>query len=240
MKSKLLITCILCTVAFTVNAQTEKGKNFIHGSVGYLSTKNGINSTNNGSLSNYGDTLNTLNIMPRFGHFFSKNLAIGLGIGFANSKSAYGNTIINGSTVIYSLQNSKQHSFNVGPFIRYYIDIADKFKFFGQLNTAIGFGKTDQKNSYSVYNLASSTTSTIITNTNYSYKMTKYSASINPGFVFFPSKRWAAEFSFPLLDYNKIKPKAEDGVLANSAISTSQNFSFFTSFTPNVGFNFHF
>jgi hypothetical protein len=72
-----------------------------------------------------------------------------------------------------------------------------------------------------------------------SYKFTAYNASINPGFAFFPSKRWAIEFSFPLLDYSKQKPK--DIEPASISIYTVENFSLATdSFNPSIGFNFHF
>ena len=234
MKTKFVILAALCAVAFSANAQTEKGKSLISGSFGYSSGKT-ENTTTLISTSSFGsEKTSSFQIMPRFGYFVSKNLAVGLGIGFAKEKtttSNYNNMYYPGTYTVF--QESKQQNFNIGPFVRYYIDVVEKFKFFGQLNTQVGFGKVDQTLQYGTF-----TGSSYFINTNESgYKTTIYSAAINPGFAFFPSKRWAIEFSFPLLSYTKIKPKKQ----VNSAYPSLEAFSFATdSFNPSIGFNFHF
>lgn len=236
MKSKLLIMGVLCAVAFTANAQTEKGKNFINGSVGFSSSDKDFGTINgNSALSNYATKTKNFNIMPNFGHFVSNNLAIGLGIGYQNIKTTNISSDFTISSINYSSQISKQNSINFAPFIRYYINVVEKFKFFGQFNPSIGFGKGEYLNSQSY-----SSGSQIINNSSESdYKFTTYGAAINPGFAFFPSKRWAIEFSFPLISYAKIKPKDQG---TNSVVlGTSEDFNFATSsFNPSIGFNFHF
>ena len=43
MKKQLLTMAALCAIAFTSNAQTEKGKNLLSGSVGFSSNKSDYN-----------------------------------------------------------------------------------------------------------------------------------------------------------------------------------------------------
>lgn len=228
MKKQLLTLVAVCAIAMTANAQTEKGDNLLGGSIGFsydkrepLHVGNSTSSSNSKSFS----------IMPRFGHFLGRNFALGLQLGYSgyrfNSESRY--IPSNGSTE-FSNSTTKSNSFNVIPYVRYYVDIVDKFKFFGQGNLGIALGKSEYISTYSVNN-------TIQTQ---KYKDTNYMASINPGFAFFPAKKWAIEFSFPLISYNKFSLK-DDGFNVNSEASSNESFTFgFSSFTPSVGLNFHF
>lgn len=235
MKSKLLITGILCAIAFTANAQTEKGKNLINGSVGFSSTERSFGDNNINSSGNYLEKTKIVSIMPRFGHFISNNLALGLGVGYAYSKSISDRNYSSASSIDLSHQVAKQSSINFSPFVRYYIDIAEKFKFFGQISPSIGFGKGEQSISQSFYN----GTQTINNLSAGDWKFTTYGAEINPGFAFFPSKRWAIEFSFPLIKYAKTKPNNQG--TNTITLGSSEDFSFATSsFNPNIGFSFHF
>jgi len=215
MKKQLLTMAALCAIAFTSNAQTEKGKNLLSGSVGFSSNKSDYN-----GLANSTD-LKSFNIQPQFGHFIARNFVVGLNIGYGQSKSEY---------KYYTNQSSadKNNSFNAGPFARYYVDIVEKFKLFGQFNAAVGFGKTEQLYS----NIADSSP-------NRSYKYTSFSASINPGLAFFPSKRWEIGFYFPLVSYNKQKFK--DQIPANVYPNSYESFNLgFSSFNPNLGVGFLF
>lgn len=215
MKKQLLFMAALCAIAFTSNAQTEQGKNLLSGSVGFSSNKTDYNAVANST------DLKSFNIQPQFGHFFAKNLAVGLNVGYTKSKADYKYTT-NQSSV------DENNSFNAGPFVRYYVDIVEKFKLFGQFNAALAFGKTEQVFS----NLADSSP-------NRSFKYTNYSASINPGFAFFPSKRWEIDFYFQLVSYNKQKFK--DQIPANVYPSSYESFNLgFSSFNPNLGFGFLF
>ncbi|WP_406827321.1 outer membrane beta-barrel protein [Pedobacter sp. KACC 23697] len=228
MKKQLLTLVAICAIAMGANAQTEKGDNLIGGSIGFNNSKQKpLNSTNTFSTGNS----KSFNIAPRFGHFFGKNLALGLQIGYGGNKSESQSTYFLGSGSPQFINSvDKSHSFNVIPYLRYYVDIVHKFKFFGQANVGMAFGK-------STYNLTSS--GNYITETTH-YKTTYYQASINPGFAFFPTKKWAVELSFPLLAYSKQNMK-DDGVNLNSQASSNESFTFgFSSFTPSVGVNLHF
>ncbi|WP_231427582.1 MULTISPECIES: outer membrane beta-barrel protein [Pedobacter] len=232
MKKQLLSLAVLCAVAFTVNAQTEKGKNLIGGSIGYSKSESKPTITYPNNYA-YGDGESTsFNVNPKFGHFFSKNLAIGLGIGYYETKNISDLNFLDGNSLITSTSIQRNKSFNVGPFVRYYVDIVEKFKFFGQGSFDIAFGKSSQSQSGSgSYNYQRS-----------NYKTGAYSASINPGFAFFPAKKWAIEFSFPLLSYNNTSIKDDGGInSSNSQASENNSFRFgLDTFVPSLGFNFHF
>lgn len=225
MKSKLFIMAALCSIGFAASAQTEKGKSFINGSIGLSNNDSDGRSASTGGFGTK-SSAHSIAVMPRYGYFVANNWAVGIGLGYQYNK----NTTTSQSpytTPSVIIQTARQHTFKVNPFVRKYVDVAEKFKFFGELNAAIGFGKTNDEN-ISFPNGGTTKTDN---------KFTTYNASLNPGFAFFPSKRWAIEFSFPLVGYNKFKPKTT----ANGSTSSAESFSFATSsFDPSIGFNFHF
>ena len=228
MKKQLLLTAMAVGLTLSAFSQTEKGDNLIGGSIGFdHSTRKPLNSGNSMTSGNS----KSFNVAPRFGHFFAKNLAVGLQVGYSENRSDSQSIYYQGSGPIQtSNSTTKYNSLNVIPYVRYYVDIADKFKFFGQGNFGMAFGKSKYTSTYSGNN------STQTQN----YKDTQYLASINPGFSFFPSKKWAIEFSFPLISYNKYSLK-DDGYNVNSEASSNESVTFgFSSFSPSIGFNFHF
>jgi hypothetical protein len=218
MKLKLMIMVALGAMSFYAKAQTEKGKKFINGSIGYATSKSQsieISNMQNSKTKSYF-------ILPSFGYFFGKNLAVGAGIGYSKNKSEAASFNFNSGNIYNFTQINEQSSINISPFVRYYIDVAEKFKFFGHLNTAIGFGKSISL--FSGANIPDSSEG----------KHKSYNASLSPGFAFFPSKRWAIEFSLPLVNYYKFVPEGDSN-------STTESFTIATSsFNPAIGFNFHF
>ncbi|GGE45048.1 hypothetical protein EV200_104529 [Pedobacter psychrotolerans] len=116
---------MLCAVAFTSNAQTEKGDNLIGGSISYNRDKQKPENLNN--LTSQEST--NFAITPRFGHFISKNLALGLSVGFTRSKNSSELSVYTGNNTIISNLESKNDNFNLGPFVRYYVNIIDKLNF---------------------------------------------------------------------------------------------------------------
>ncbi|RZM25467.1 MAG: hypothetical protein EOO88_19190, partial [Pedobacter sp.] len=138
MKKLLLSFAVLSTAALSVNAQTEKGNNFIGGSIGYSNT---TNKPGTSSMTNQDTEFTTFDLLPKFGHFFSKNVAVGLGVGYREAKNVYtANTAQAGGFDVATV-TSKNNSFNVSPFVRYYVDVAEKFKFYGQGSLGAAFGK---------------------------------------------------------------------------------------------------
>lgn len=230
MKSKLFFMAALCAIGFSASAQTEKGKSFINGSIGYTSDKASQASAGTPNVAT-DQKSKSFNIMPQFGYFVADNFAIGLGIGYVQNKTTLNGINTVSSYVYYSTQTAKQHIFSIQPFARKYVNVADKFKFFGQLSAGIGFGKGENNSVYY-------SNPTLVATSEDSYKLTSYNASLSPGFAFFPSKKWAIEFSFPLLSYTKTKPKDQS---SGFSMPSSETFSFATdSFNPSIGFNFHF
>jgi len=216
MKKQLLTLIAVCAIAMGATAQTEKGDNLIGGSFSISSSK--MESPNYEKRNSYG-------INPSYAHFFSKNLAIGLIAGANYSKNINNN--FDSYYNITSTRTSKQKSFSVGPVVRYYVDIVDKLKAFGQVSGTIGFLKTDE---------------TYTGNYNYNptpnTKFTQYNASIRPGLAFFPTKKLGIELGFSLLSYNKIDYKGD--APANTWYD-AEAFDFgFNTFNPFLGFNFHF
>lgn len=228
MKPQLFIMAALCAIGPAANAQTEKGKQFINGSIGFTSNKNNQTVSSSPTLSTEQKS-EAFNILPRFGYFVADNLTIGLGAGYSRSKSTINSVNATSSAIVLATQTAKQHVFSIEPFVRKYVDVADKFKFFGEFSFGIGFGKAVSHSAYSA---------PINSNNEDSYKLTSYGGALSPGFAFFPSKKWAIEFSFPLASYSKTKPKEVSNGLS---IPTSETFTFATSsFNPSIGFNFHF
>ncbi|MBB5634287.1 hypothetical protein HDE68_000172 [Pedobacter cryoconitis] len=123
MKKLLLSLIAVSALAFTTQAQTEKGKFMLGGNVEFNSTKN------NGAPK--ADT--KFNIVPSVGYFVSDNFAIGTGIGYGFSKSHEATTLLPNAAL-------KTQEFVVAPFARYYKGINESFKFFGQLSVPMAFG----------------------------------------------------------------------------------------------------
>lgn len=119
MKKLILSIALLSGVAFTTQAQTEKGKFIIGGNVSYNTVKS---DADNAKASH------SFSIVPNVGYFVSDNLAFGTGIGYQSSKASSASL------------TGKQEAFVVAPFGRYYAPVANNFKFFGNLSVPMAFG----------------------------------------------------------------------------------------------------
>lgn len=207
----------LCAFAFTSNAQTEKGKNLIGGSINLSSSKL-FQDIQSQDLKRYG-------LSPSYGHFFFDNLAIGIRGNLNYLKNTVNFDVPNNTNGVITNGTSttiqKQTIYSVGPFVRYYVDITERFKFFGQFDANVGFGKVHQD-------------SNGINNTDDS-KLTFYGTSISPNLAFFPTKKWAIELGFDLFSYSKRVYKQ------TTYKTTVDNFNFgFNTFSPSLGVNYHF
>ena len=205
----------LSAVTFTVHAQTEKGNKILGGSLSFL--------TVNTKLTNANTKQNEFSIGPKFGYFIGRNVAVGLDASYSLSKSSSSYIATTAANGNYDenlvTQSAKNQNTNLGAFVRYYVDITERFKFFGQFNANVGFGKIEQTNAIPTDN-------------------TNYNASISPSIAFFPTQKLAIELGFGLISYqyNKIKYKDRN---ADSYNMNVFNFGF-RSFNPSLGVNFHF
>ena len=116
MKKLILSIAVLSGLAFTTQAQTEKGKVILGGSVGFNTNK--VKGADKADVN--------FNVVPSVGYFLGDNFAVGTGVGYTFDKSVSG--------------GEQTEAFQVAPFGRYYVDLAGSFKFFGQLSVPLAFG----------------------------------------------------------------------------------------------------
>ena len=209
MKSKLFIMAALCAIAFKSNAQTEKGKFLLGGSVNFGTSNN--ENENPAKRTSFG-------LAPRVGYFVSDNWAVGTTLSYTITKAKSAPT----EEIYYSDQTS---SYGISPFVRYYTRIADNFKFYGDFNVSAFRGiqkSADERGEVGIT----------------TYKSTRYSTAISPGLAFFPAKKWAIEFQFPLVGYSRQK---ETSQIAERPSFKNDAFTFgLSSFNPAIGVNYHF
>lgn len=120
MKKLFLTLTAAVALTFAANAQTEKGKLFLGGSVGYNYDK--VNGTEHSTQD--------FNIVPNVGYFINDNFAIGTGIGYRYGQYYNGQDL-----------KVKEGAFVVAPFARAYKG-NEMFKFFGQLSVPMAWGNT--------------------------------------------------------------------------------------------------
>lgn len=119
MKKVILSIALLSGIAFTTQAQTEKGNFVVGGNVSYSTLKTDAE----GAKASH-----EFSIVPNIGYFVSDNISIGTGIGYQTSKASQESL------------TGKQEAFVIAPFGRYYTPVAEKFKFFSQLSVPMAFG----------------------------------------------------------------------------------------------------
>jgi len=182
MKKLLLSLIAVSALAFSTQAQTEKGNLVVGGTVQYKSEK-----VDGASKSNQ-----TFQIIPSAGYFVADNLAIGTGIGYQYAKS-YGASL--GGVTLPSLQTS---AFVISPFARAYKGVTDQFKFFGQLSVPMSFGnnKVGDANGDNLTKIGKNNTIGI---------------ALSPGFAFFPTKKLGIEFAVQGISYNDNKLENANG-----------------------------
>lgn len=216
MKSKLFIMAVLCAIGFAAAAQIEKGNSFGGGSISFGTSKENSNSLQ----------VNSLSIGPKVGYFITDRFAIGMELSYNLSK-------LNGKFYDYFNETSqavergfgfKEENFGLSPFTRYYFTIKDNFKLFGQASF------TAKINSYKNIDETG-----YLYRTDYTFK--GIGASLNPGFAFFPSKKWMIEFSFPIVRYAKDwRMDSNQG----EYLKSRKNFHLvLDNFIPSFGVNFN-
>lgn len=202
MKKLLLSLVAVSALAFSTQAQTEKGKIMLGGNLAFDSYK----SDADGSKAN-----TSFSVVPSAGYFVDDNLAIGTGVGYSYSKN------------IGTVENQ---AFVVSPFGRYYANLSDSFKFFGQLAVPMEFGNSKDVN-------ASGDVGAKIGSS------TKIGVALSPGFAFFPTSKIGIEFALNGLSYTNYKIDDADGNNVKGSGYDSVNFGT-NFFAPKLGVQFHF
>ena len=212
MKKLLLSLVAVSAFAFSSQAQTEKGKIMVGGNVAFDTKK----SDAAGAKSN-----TNFQIVPSVGYFVADNFAVGTGVGYSYSKTSGiagpNNTVISGN---------KNSSFVVSPFGRYYANLSESFKFFGQLSVPMAFGKDKAVDADG--NVGAKTAST-----------TEIGVALSPGFAFYPTKKIGIEFALNGLNYNNLRKEDGNGDKIKGA--GYDEFSFGANFfSPKIGIQLHF
>ncbi|MBC8052845.1 MAG: porin family protein [Sphingobacteriaceae bacterium] len=112
---KILLLAVFAVAAFTVSAQTEKGKIMLGGSISAGTSKSDVSGAKSAT---------SFSIMPKAGYFLANNIAAGLGLGYGYDKDGTG----------------KDETISISPFGRDYISLSDQFKFFAELSVPLQFG----------------------------------------------------------------------------------------------------
>ena len=136
---KKILLGLLVFTALGANAQIERGKLFIGGSIGFI-TSGGSSESIVGSTTTIVDDVSVFgfNIIPRIGYMITENIGAGLGIGYDFTKTTIPDAFDNGTDLFD--QVTKSGTFSVSPFVRYYKNVGEKFYLFGELGFPINTG----------------------------------------------------------------------------------------------------
>lgn len=211
MKKLLLSLVAVAAFAVSTQAQTEKGKFMLGGNVSFDTKK----SDASGSKSN-----TAFQIVPSIGYFVGNNIAVGTGIGYSYSKTP---GVGVGAAALPGVQNQ---AFVVSPFGRYYANLSESFKFFGQLSVPMAFGRDKAVDADGKVGAKTGTT-------------TEIGVALSPGFAYFPTKKIGIEFALNGLSYNNYRVDNANGDRIKGA--GFNEFSFGANFfSPKIGVQFHF
>ncbi|SHG09887.1 outer membrane beta-barrel protein [Pedobacter caeni] len=224
MNKKLIIAAALCGLALGSRAQTEKGSFLLGGDFNFHSKRDKDDAPRT----------NSFGLGPKFGYFISDNFAIGLGASYFYSNQESWTTDDQGPEgPIRKFNNGfRQSGFNIAPFVRHYIDLNAKFKFFSNLSVSAGksWGRS----------LGEPTTNNYLSK----FELKYYGATLSPGFVFFPTKKIAIELSTTLISYHRSEDTFKydpNNVNTLYVPQIRHMFQFgLSTIQPAIGVNYHF
>jgi len=215
MKKIIGILCFVWGMHSVAMAQTQAGSIFMSTSLSWNNTENTFPQTNSsGTLGSREEKNSNFSIQPMIGTFVSDNLALGI---FANYEQTRNEVIY--PEISYSYSN-KMKAFTVGPFIRKFFPLNEKFALYGQGN--IGYNHRSTRYEPEVTGSIFSTTS----------KSNGLMAALKPGIVFFASNKIGVDLSVQGLQYSIGKVK-------NSSESFSDLEAGFNLPNLNIGLNLY-
>lgn len=185
MKKKIFaIAAFMLTISTMLSAQV-----FVSGAFN-LSTSNSKETM--GSVSVDGDKTFEFDFMPKVGYFMSDDFAIGLGFGLGTSKTT------SPKEITYSGEEeiTKQNTWAIAPFARYYFARTGELSFFGEATFGFGGGKSE----YSVGGV-----------TEDGPKISMIGFGIAPAISYNLSERFAIEASFGSLGYSSYTTEETEG-----------------------------
>jgi len=208
---KLLLACLLAIPCLFAHAQVDLQKKwFVGGQVSY-------HSIDDPGLAQYtsGYDLKQYHFLPTVGTFISSSVAVGLSVGYQNSK--YTGKDDNNWT-------SKYNNIDIQPFTRKYWNITKGLYFFGEAALPISFGNSKG----------------ILQDTEvYKMNTTHIGLRVSPGFDYFINDWISIETKFTLFSatYTEFKPKEGDST-TNFRIGADTNANQIGDLTIGVKFLF--
>jgi hypothetical protein len=192
---KIIIMYFLTALSLKDNAQIQKGNLILGGNINCYRNSSRFIDTVKSPTYNYKNKNGSLNVNLNCGYFFTDNLAAGVFLG-GNSYS-YINESSNNSGAINIFTQYRTEIRNTtcsaGAFARFYgMEKENKLRIFAQLNGAYQLGWSITKNKQS-----NAPDKREITD-----KGTGYQASINPGIVYFVTKKIGLETTFGSIYYS--------------------------------------
>ncbi len=203
------LTLVALGICLLAQAQTEQGNLFISGSISIVNKAEQANK----DLKN-----NSFAFLPSVGYFVADRLALELNVGY--SSSAYSTVINTGGDPSIILLSQTDKTLSVGPAVRYFIATGnEKFFFSPRLSVLVGFTNS---------NIKSTTTSESST-----VKYTDYTASLSPGFSYFPTTHWGINLNVGGLSYLIEHPND-----TSDSNTSTFNFNLFSNTSIGVSYFF--
>lgn len=200
---KLAIGFLLSGAAISSHAQTTAGKILLSGDMAYYANSR----EDSGSGNSTKQTYRQYGISPTLGYFLRDNLAVGL----TGSVGRYRNEYENTTPGSYNSSNTS-YAQSVGPFVRYYHMVNEKFGLYGQL--AGGYQHGSDRTSDNRPNAATSRSS--------------YNGgfgSLTPGLVFFPTEKLGLQLTLGNLGYTASKGSQKQDGFTQKSTSTIKDFN---------------
>ncbi|WBV60727.1 outer membrane beta-barrel protein [Chryseobacterium camelliae] len=198
---KLLLASAIALFGLS-NAQIAKGTAYLSGQVNYAQEENNNNDTK----------VESFRVIPTAGFFVNTNLAVGLGLGYANDKITTTTTSnVAGGTLTVENKGT-QSAFVVAPFVRKYWTLADKLYIFGQLEVPMAFGEYKEEGTETF--VAGSTTT--VNSTSDKTKFTSIGVNVKPGLDYFLNKNWSIEATIGEFGYNTYKEDVDGAKSINN------------------------
>ncbi|GIL23550.1 MAG: hypothetical protein BroJett042_20630 [Bacteroidota bacterium] len=198
MKKIMYAILAMMFIAPAAWAQTTQGSKSIGGGFEYYSNKQ------ENIYGNYDYESSSFEIMPQVGYFIIDNLEVGVLLNYTSGKSGY-----------TQLDPTKNSSFSVGPFARYYkFTSNERFAFTGTFSVSFGSGKTTYPSSSES-------------------KTGNMGVFISPGFTYFLSEKWGLDFQLQGIGFTSYDPNKDVDDDNSKTITFGVS-----SFTPSIGFRF--
>lgn len=198
---KLLLASAIALFGLS-NAQIAKGTAYLSGQVNYAQEENNNNDTK----------VESFRVIPTAGYFVNTNLAVGLGLGYANDKVTTTTTSSVAGGTLTVENKGTQSAFVVAPFVRKYWTLADKLYFFGQLEVPMAFGEYKAEGTETF--VAGSTTT--VNSTSDKTKFTSIGVNVKPGLDYFLNKNWSIEATIGEFGYNTYKEDVDGAKSINN------------------------